>query len=271
MSDPGDPGSPQAKPPPLCAIEPGAYDGALVVPTSRLAVASLVVGIIAVLACFIPLIPGAIAAVMGFVAIQRTGPMKLAGRGLAVAGLVLGIVAVFMSILSLSIWLPVISQTREAANRVRCASNLQLLAMAMRTYALDHGGPFPPDLDALLSLPEYQTVADPDGAVVTARDLLTCPSTNHTAGPAGTPLVSGENLSYVYTGSGLTDAASTAAVLAYEPVEHHRRDGANFLFADGSVKFIPRTQARAMIQQLEKGINPPDPNALAPPEPADRP
>ena len=63
-------------------------------------------------------------------------------------------------------------------------------------------------------------------------------------------------------------SATPNSVLLYEPVEHHRRDGANFLFADGSVRFIQRTQARAMIQQLEKGINPPDPNAIAPPESA---
>jgi prepilin-type processing-associated H-X9-DG protein len=46
-------------------------------------------------------------------------------------------------------------------------------------------------------------------------------------------------------------------VIAYEPVSNHDRDGAHFLMADGSVRFILQTEARAYIDALNDGINPP--------------
>lgn len=248
MSESGDPYSTHAPLPSHPAMVRADYADALVVRTSKLAVASLVVGIIAVLACFIPIVPGVIAFVLGLMAIQRTGPMKLAGRGLAMAGLVLGCVAVFLSILSLSVWLPALARGREETNRTKCASNLQQIGAALQSYAADNDGSLPPDLWALLAPPNAQ---------LQSAELL-CPSTDHSL-HAG-PLVLGKNLSYIYTGRGLLDAQPADYVLLYEPVEHHRRDGANFLFADGSSRFIERTQARAMIQLLERGINPPNPN-----------
>jgi prepilin-type processing-associated H-X9-DG protein len=224
-----------------------------VLPTSRLAVASLVVGIVAVVTmCFIPILPGAAAMALAIPALGRTGPQKLAGRGFAIAGLTLGAVALMISILSLAFWLPILNQGREAANRTSCAGNLQLLGQSLRQYAIDGDGSFPPDLDTLVANAGFDA------------QMLVCSSSQEEADP-GSALTYGENLSYIYIGGGMSDDAPATAVLAYEELNNHDRDGANFLFADGSVRFIPQSEARGMIDQLKAGVNPPSP---APPAPS---
>jgi hypothetical protein len=232
-----------------------------VVPTSRLAVASLVVGIVAAITmCFIPILPGAAAIALAIPALQRTGPQKLAGRGFAIAGLCLGIVALFISLLGLSVWLPVVARAREAAHRADCARNLQLVGQALKQYAIDGDGRFPPDLDTLLAT---SPSLDPEH--------LICPGSAEEAAEQGQALRFGANLSYVYVGAGLADGAPSAAVLAYEPVNNHERDGAHFLFADASVRFILLNEARTMIASLSAGENPPDTTITPATTPATRP
>src|SRR5688500_18304389 len=219
-----------------------------IVPNSRLATASLVVGIIAaVTMCFIPVLPGAAAIVLAIPALQRTGQQKLAGRGFAITGLTLGAVALLISLLSLTVWLPIMSRAREAAHRADCARNLQLLGQSLRQYAIDDDGGFPPDLDTLLA-------ANPS----LRPEHVICRSAAEDAGDPGQKLRLGANLSYIYLGAGMTDDAPAVAVLAYEPVNNHERDGAHFLFADGSVRFVLLTEARTMIDSLAAGTNPPN-------------
>jgi competence protein ComGC len=241
---------------------PNAYPAYPVLPTSRLAVACLVVGIIAVLTmCFIPILPGAAAVILAIPAIQRTGQQKLAGRGMAVAGLAMGVVALFISLLSLNVWLPVILHGREAANRTDCAQKLQSIGQALRQYAVDGDGTFPPDLDTLI-----------DAGGIDYGQVV-CRSARESAGDEGDVLRFGENLSYIYLGKGISADAPPGTVIAYEPVSNHDRDGAHFLLADGSVRFILQTEARAYIDALNDGINPPavQPTTLPTTQPATAP
>lgn len=233
---------------------PLAYSSIAAPQTSGLALASMIIGIIALLlSCIVPLLPGLLALIMGIVGVNRTGPGKLGGRGFAIAGITTGAVALVISlILPISILLPSLNRAREAANRIKCGSNMRQLGAAMRMYAIENEGHFPPSLPVLLSIPDYALVPE----------AFVCPSSDAQAGAPGDPLRFGENLSFVYVGSGLTDVAGNTVVLLYEPVENHGRDGANFLFADGSVRFVLRQQARVMIHQLEQGVNPPDPDAM---------
>ena len=218
-----------------------------VVPTSRLATASLVVGIVAaVTMCFIPILPGAAAVALAIPALQRTGQQKMAGRGFAITGLTLGAVALFISLLSLTFWLPVLARAREATQRADCARNLQALGQSLKQYAIDGDGRFPPDLDTLLA--QYTSLAP---------EHMVCTSGAEEPGDPGQPLRFGSNLSYVYLGANLSLSAPREAVLAYEPVNNHERDGAHFVFADGSVRFIPLNEARTMIDSLSAGENPP--------------
>ena len=227
--------------------------------TSGLAVASMVVGILALAVFFVPLVPGLIALVLGLVGISRTGPGRLRGRGFAVAGVACGGSAMALSVvgvLLISILLPSLNRARGAANKIKCASDMRQIGQAARQYAIDFNGPYPDDLPALLA---YSSL--PNSTVV-------CPSSSAAAAAPGAALVPGQTLSYVYLGKGMTDDAPATAVLLYEPVDNHDRDGSNFLFADGSVRFLPRGPARAMIAELEAGVNPPNPNAPVPADPA---
>ncbi len=222
--------------------------------TSRVAIAALVVGIVAVLTmCFLPVLPGAAAVVLAIIAMRHTGPMQKPGRGMALAALSMGCVAIVISLLSLTILLPVVGQMRESTRRTQCESSMRAIGQAARMYALDNGGAFPPDLATILR-------ATP----TLSHENLVCPSSDDRVAGAGEILRAGQNLSYFWVGDGVTDRAGPSVVLMYEPVDHHGRDGANFLFADGTVRFIPRQQARPMISQLEQGINPPSTNTLQP-------
>lgn len=131
--------------------------------TSRLAIASLVMGI---LGCLGVTALGAV--ICGHVALNKIG--KSAGRqtgtGLAIAGLVMGYLGVLMIPVLAGIALPVFGEVRERANLTKALSNAKQIGTACRIYAVDNDGKFPPKLDALV--PDYL----PDAAI------LACPYPN---------------------------------------------------------------------------------------------
>ena len=79
------------------AFHPGYYQPA---PTSGLAIASMVCGIIAVIACYIHALFGVPAVICGHMAISaiRSSPVPMAGRGMAIAGLVLGYLGILFTV-----------------------------------------------------------------------------------------------------------------------------------------------------------------------------
>jgi hypothetical protein len=68
-----------------------------------MAVASLVLGIVGVLLCFL-ILPSALAVIFGAIGLSqiRHAPERFTGRGLAIAGLVLGIIALSAFVLALA-------------------------------------------------------------------------------------------------------------------------------------------------------------------------
>ncbi|HEX3357144.1 MAG TPA: H-X9-DG-CTERM domain-containing protein, partial [Tepidisphaeraceae bacterium] len=70
-------------------------------------------------------------------------------------------------------------------------------------------------------------------------------------------LSTGGHLSYVYVAPSLNSGNLLNAVLLYEPLTNHNRDGCNVLFADGHVEFFSGSTAQQMISQLQSGMNPP--------------
>ncbi len=58
--------------------------------------------------------------------------------------------------------------------------------------------------------------------------------------------------SYVYVGAGLTDREPPTTVIAYEKLEVHE-GGAHVLYADGTVRWLAREQAKSLIQSLAGG------------------
>ncbi|MEO7932655.1 MAG: DUF4190 domain-containing protein [Chthoniobacterales bacterium] len=139
------PPMPVSVPPPVLPATPAV--------NSRLAVWSLVLGILA----FIFLIPFLPAIICGHLALGRIkrSDGALTGRGMAIAGLVMGyfFVAIFMLGIMAGIAFPVISKVQENARLTQDLGNAKHIGLACKLWAQDHNGHFPPNLEVLV--PEY--------------------------------------------------------------------------------------------------------------------
>ena len=152
--------------------------------------------------------------------LERTGNTR-GGRAFAWLGVLTAAATVFVGLT-----LPTMGRAREGANRIKCASNLRQIGQALRQYALDGDGTFPPDFDVLLANSDLWPEA------------FVCPSNESGAENPSPPLVFGANCDYLYLGDGLNDSAAATRVLALGDPTHHGDDGTNVLFADGMVRFL---------------------------------
>ena len=178
---------------------------------------------------------GLIALQLGWVAMRRTADGRLRGRGLGLIGVLFGVTAT-----AAALFFGVIAWQDFRRERIEsawsdCHNRLFALGGALRQYADDNGA-FPPDLQgfALLDGRPADEFIYPDG--------------------------DRERPSFLYVGGGLSKDVPLTTVIAYEPLGHHEsghRQGAHFLLADRNVYFLPPGQGRAMIVELEKGLNPP--------------
>jgi prepilin-type processing-associated H-X9-DG protein len=207
--------------------------------TSGAAVTALVLGILAILsACIVPVVLAIPAIIFGAIGIAKTGRPQVKGRGMAIAGLVMGLVSVVLGLtLGVAILLPSLNRAREAANRIKCGSNLRQIGQAMRQYAIDdvRSGYYPPDLETLYA------AAQPGLGL----DAFICPTSAAAAAPP--PFVVGQNNSYVYLAAGLTDAAPATTPVAHCETHIHG-DGTNILYSDGSVRFVLAAQYPPEVQ-----------------------
>ncbi|MCE5240924.1 type II secretion system GspH family protein [bacterium] len=86
---------------------------------------------------------------------------------------VIGMIAVLAAIL-----FPVFAKAREKARRGSCLNNLWQMGQALRLYALDRDGRYPPTADDLSPLyPRY----------LGTEKVFMCPSSSYTAVPMGAP------------------------------------------------------------------------------------
>ncbi len=169
----------------------------------------------------------------------------MGGKGLAVAGLSMGGVGLVGSLCMASILLPSLNRAREQANRIKCASNLRQIGLAVQMYASANRGAYPASFESLLS------------AQYIGADVFVCPSSDDTYAAGAADLSAGGHLSYVYTGGALNFRSPPNSVVAYEPLTNHNRDGINLLHVDGTVQFIQRQFVQQKISNLKTGVNPP--------------
>ncbi len=216
-------------------------------PTSGLAIAALVLGVIGLI------VPGlgVIGIVLGIIALVRMADGRATGKGLAIGGIAVGVVSLMWAGCIMSILLPSLNRARETANRVKCASNMRQIGQAILLYSNENNGAYPDKIEKLLVTQDITS------------EVFNCPSSNDTPapGPAGQPqasaLNSGGHNSYVYVGAGLTNQAGANVVVLYEPMSNHDNDGTNILWADGHVSWEQKKVASKIIDQVKAGQNPP--------------
>jgi prepilin-type processing-associated H-X9-DG protein len=202
----------------------------------------------------IPFAPGIASIACGAMGMRRARDPAVTGKGLAIAGLVLGVLNVLgwgaYFALIFAVMAPSLGRARETANRVKCASNLRQIGIAILLYANENHGHYPDSVDQLLLT---QDITSPVFVCPSSKDAA---ATGATTQAVATNLHTGGHLSYVYLGKGMTNDAAATTVVAYEPLSNHSNAGCNVLFGDGSVRFIAQPQAGQLIKQLEAGQNP---------------
>lgn len=215
----------------------------------------------------IALICAALAAVGGGAAVWRaraasSDPADRRRRGgHGVAALSLGLAELLIVLLlSLIAW-PSMARALGESQRATCQTNLQQIGYLLAAKANnDPNGRFPDSLQELVRSDELKASA----VSCPASDIAPAPSGLSSAAQADL-IAAGKHISYTYLGKGLairpgggTTRAGSHTVIAYEqPGSHGDAGGLHVLFADGSVVFAEKEQARSLLAELQSGQNPP--------------
>lgn len=168
--------------------------------------------------------------------------------------------ALSLLLLLVMLLLPTLGRARPAANRIKCASNMRQIGIAIVEYAkLDPNGNMPPDLatlataftDDLLSAdvfidpqPNFRSEKPTTSPAEPSWQIKIIPGTKHC------------DYFYVYSQTRLAALAPQTVVLI-EPLDAHENAGINVLLADGSVEWEPIDQARKIYGRIFGGENPP--------------
>jgi hypothetical protein len=168
----------------------------MTVKNSRLAIWSLVLGILALLfllVCIGPIfaIPAVICGHMAYSKIKRSGGM-LAGQGMALAGLITGYatiaLAVFIIPMMAAIAIPNFVKARETAQKNACINNLRRIDGAKQQWALENNKtnedtPTEQDIDKfLLDGHKFETLHCAKGGTYTigkVGEAPTCSESGH--------------------------------------------------------------------------------------------
>jgi len=177
--------------------------------TSGLAIASLVLGILALLCLGVfTAIPAIILGIVALVKINKAAGTQT-GQGLAIAGLATGGVGmIFTTAILAAMLVPAMLHGREMARRAACMDNEKHIAVAYLQYAQAHNGQAPQSLDELRKL-------------VGNDQAFHCPG-DAVPGPSSYVLVTGD---------------SSGIILREQPGHHSH--GGNVAYQDGRVVFQP--------------------------------
>ncbi len=151
------------------------------------------------------------------------------------------------SAVMVSIMLPALNSARERANRVKDAVNLRTIGQGIMLYAIDNKGKYPADLGALVT-------SSPIGA-----EVFVDPSGNNGVPPevrAGDAKAQAAwvnaHSDYVYIGANLNDASPAECIVAYGNPAYHNNQGANILYNDGHVEWLP---IQRFNEELQRNAN----------------
>ena len=148
--------------------------------------------------------------------------------------------------LAVSILLPALNQSKERANRVKCANNMRQMGQGVLFYSNDHRGKYPPTLGELV------TEAD------ISWQVFLCPSGNTQPPPpdvqrdpkkAAAWVV--QNADYVYLGATMNPNMPADTILMYEKPDHHGGQGQNVLFNDGHCEWMNVANLQRDLQKQQ--------------------
>ena len=189
-------------------------------PSSGMAIASLVMGVLSFLGCSIfTAIP---AIFTGHIAHNRSrkSPQEFGGRGMAVAGLVMGYVSVALipviAILA-GLMLPALAKAKDKAQRINCVNNIKQIGLAARIWSNEHGGKFPPDFTSMSN-----ELATPN--------ILVCPGDSSKTRAMNWSQFGPGNVTYEYLEPGIEEKTAAQTVVFQCPI--HGSIG----LGDGSVQ-----------------------------------
>jgi hypothetical protein len=114
--------------------------------TSRLAIASLVLGICGIFTCGLTAIAGLILGIVGLCAIKKRAE-QLKGQALAIAGIIvsaISIVLIFFTAIMMVLLMPVLAGVRTQGKTVLSMNNAKQICMAINLYCEENDGRFPP-------------------------------------------------------------------------------------------------------------------------------
>ena len=110
--------------------------------TSRIAITSLVLGILGLFTCGITSLVGLVLGIVGLVKINKSEG-RLSGNGLAIAGIVTsGIFVLFIPVYA-AMFLPALAKAKAKAQTISCVNNLKQIELAALLYAGDHDDRLP--------------------------------------------------------------------------------------------------------------------------------
>jgi hypothetical protein len=168
-------------------------------PAPGTAVASLVLGIVSLLTCwlgFVFAVPGIICGHLALSRIRESGG-TMGGRGMALAGLIMSYVAPVLMIIAIfaSLGMGAIGKVAEKGEVTKGMSMARQVAVAASQYATDHDGKYPSTLEELIS-----------SGVLEDRGFLLKFASFKPAGWQGAP-------GFEYRGMGMTDSDPGSKVL----------------------------------------------------------
>jgi prepilin-type processing-associated H-X9-DG protein len=127
-------------PPPIQSFD-RAHPPGVPAPTSGLATASLVLGILGCVG--ITALVGLVLGIIALVKIDKSQG-RLGGRGLAIAGIcVSAVMLVFGLPMMAGLTLPALAKAKDRAQTIRCTQNMRQLGLAARMYAQGSGDRLP--------------------------------------------------------------------------------------------------------------------------------
>lgn len=212
-------------------------------PTSGLAVASMILGILSPFFWILTAIPGLILGIFGLTRINM-GCRR--GKGMAISGIVLSGISIFcpvflaLALLVGGMTLPALAKAREKARRVTCSSQLKSIGLTLKQYAMDYNDYFP-DKSGFAGLKQLV-----DNGYLSDPQFFQCPSCDVCRDTA-----------YVYLGGSREPSSDATApdntILAFDMPGNH--DGyINVLFLDGHVEGVKTNAKNAteLFAQLSK-------------------